>query len=83
MKRYCWLPAILLLSGCSWLAAFYKEDAKGNSDAKEVANAVRGLPYGEIAAGVITLGGWFFSEKGRRYHKKKHIELAKKHPPTA
>lgn len=75
-----WLGAILMLSGCGWLASFYKEKP-GGSDASHVQSVVRGLPYGWIVDAAIGLGsaivgGGATHAVHKKKHKKSQAEIA-------
>lgn len=85
MKRYCWIPLILCLSGCGLLEAFYEKDKDGNSTASTVQSVVRAFPYGDIIASAIGLIGLGYGGSRHIAHKKVRKEnqvLKAKVPPT-
>ncbi len=91
MKRYCWIPLVLCLSGCGLIEAFYKKDVNGNSTASTVQSIVRTLPYGEIIASAIGVIGLGYGGNRHIAHKKvkKENQILKarvpadQHPPAA
>lgn len=74
--RKCWIAVffalyIYTLGGCGLLTSFYQNGENGEpSTAETVQTVVRTLPYGDIIAWVIGLGGLVVGADQKRRHIK-------------
>lgn len=78
-----WVCACASLTGCGLLASFYEKPTDGGpSTAETVQSIVRYLPYGDILASIIGVGGVAFGANRHMKNRKTQAEnktLREKH----